>query len=447
MSLVAEIIAALDAWSEQMRAADAEQAQAAQSLAFQEQAALELGRRIASIALTHQLARLGTGYDRTSRPCACGRRQRFERYAPRTLRTLAGPVTLTRAYYRCRGCGASSFPLDERVGQSGREISAGVERVLALVAAHVSFATAERMLGEVAGVALSARQIEAVAEALGRQAEARQQRQEQAAATRALGEVAGPRRPEPRTWVVEMDGVLVGMQDGSWQEAKCGVLYELGQRARVQARRWELLERQRCVLRGEAAAFRRRLWALAVRAGVRAHDRVVVIGDGAEWIDQTVGQLFPGALRILDFYHASQRVWSVAAARWGEGAWQAKAWAEAKVALLKGGRVQEVVAAMRRLKPGRAEAEAVRGEAVRYLAARAGQMAYDRYQAEGLPIGSGAVESSCKLVVSARCKQAGMRWSEAGVDAMLQLRVWILNDRLDELCPKPQISIDWSKAA
>jgi hypothetical protein len=111
------------------------------------------------------------------------------------------------------------------------------------------------------------------------------------------------------------------------------------------------------------------------------------------------------------------------------------------------GRARDVIAAMRRLKLERAEAERVRAEAVGYLEARVAQMAYDVYRAEGLPIGSGAIESSCKLVVSARCKQAGMRWSQGGVDAILQLRVWVLNERFDELRPTPRISIDWSKAA
>ncbi|MFL6214567.1 MAG: hypothetical protein ACJ74J_11835, partial [Blastocatellia bacterium] len=74
-------------------------------------------------------------------------------------------------------------------------------------------------------------------------------------------------------------------------------------------------------------------------------------------------------------------------------------------------------------------------------------MRYGEYQAAGLPIGSGAVESTCKQMVTARCKQAGMRWSEAGADAMLALRSFVLNDRLDELCPKPAVSLDWAKAA
>jgi len=89
----------------------------------------------------------------------------------------------------------------------------------------------------------------------------------------------------------------------------------------------------------------------------------------------------------------------------------------------------------------------VRDEAVRYLGARREQMSYAAYERQGLPIGSGAVESTCKQIVTARLKQAGMRWSEAGVDAMVALRCYVLNRRFDELCPKPAISFDWQQAA
>ena len=82
-----------------------------------------------------------------------------------------------------------------------------------------------------------------------------------------------------------------------------------------------------------------------------------------------------------------------------------------------------------------------------YLSNRVEQMKYGEYTKQGLPIGSGAVESSCKQVVRARCKQAGMRWSEAGVDAILALRCFVVNERLDELCPKSAINFNWAEAA
>ncbi len=48
-----------------------------------------------------------------------------------------------------------------------------------------------------------------------------------------------------------------------------------------------------------------------------------------------------------------------------------------------------------------------------------------------MEIGSATVESAGKRVVAQRCKAPGMRWSEAGLTAILNLRTNVLNDRYD----------------
>lgn len=445
MPLIEEIINTLSTWQKQLLPLTI--ATDAASLARLEQAALDLGKRIAGLALQDQLQQLGSGYDSSSRPCPCGQRQRFLRYSRRRLRSLCGLLCLRRAYYHCSHCRTGQAPLDQQLGLSSRDITPGVERAATLLAAHLPFAEAEFVLHELTGVALSGRQIETVAEAIGQQAEARQQQEQQAMTAQGLQEINGPQRQPPRTFIVEMDGVQVGLQDGTFQEVKCGVIYELGQRVEIREQRWELLRSRRLARRGEVGQFRQRLWANVCALGVRASDRVVVLGDGAEWIDQTAQLLFPGALRILDYYHAAERVWAVARARFGEQSQEGEAWARRQAVALKGGQVKRVIGSLKRLRMKRGEQRVGRDEAVGYLRARREQMAYEAYEQEGLPIGSGAVESTCKQMVTARLKQAGMRWSEAGVDAMLALRGYVLNRRFDELCPKPEISIDWQQAA
>jgi uncharacterized protein UPF0236 len=447
MTLTEQIIAATQDWQEQLQAQLVSTDHQPLSMATIEQAALALGQRLAQLAFAEQLRKAGTGYSASSRPCPCGHKQRFQRYSAKTVRTLIGELTYQRAYYRCPHCRASACPLDQQLGQSEREISPGAERALALLSAHLPFPKVEQVLMEVTAVRLSARQIETIAESIGAAAEQRQQQEEEQADRQGLFETHGSHQPAPRTFVIEMDGVQLGLQEGSWQEVKCGVVYELSQRVEIQSGRWELLQRWRCALRGGVNEFRRRLWALCLKAGLGAQDRIVVLGDGAEWIDQTAAWLFPRALRILDYYHASERVWAVANARWGEATAAAQRWARAKLSQLKRGQVRQVLAAMRGLKLGKEEGQRVRTAAINYLRARQEQMRYGEYQEAGLPIGSGAVESTCKQMVTARCKQAGMRWSERGADAILALRSFVLNEQLDELCPKPAISLDWAKAA
>ena len=56
------------------------------------------------------------------------------------------------------------------------------------------------------------------------------------------------------------------------------------------------------------------------------------------------------------------------------------------------------------------------------FADNAARMDYPRFVAQQLPIGSGAVESLCKSLIEAREKQAGMRWTRAGAQAVATLR-------------------------
>jgi hypothetical protein len=78
-----------------------------------------------------------------------------------------------------------------------------------------------------------------------------------------------------------------------------------------------------------------------------------------------------------------------------------------------------------------AEAEGL-AEHTGYLRKRAGQRQYPTYRAQGLPIGSGPVESANKLVVEDRLKGAGMHWERGHVDPMLALRNAVCSDRWAE---------------
>jgi len=69
---------------------------------------------------------------------------------------------------------------------------------------------------------------------------------------------------------------------------------------------------------------------------------------------------------------------------------------------------------------------------------------YNQFRQAGYPLGSGTVESACKLVMQERMKQAGMRWSRNGAEAMLALRSVLLSDRWDDVWatfrPKPKLA-------
>jgi hypothetical protein len=95
---------------------------------------------------------------------------------------------------------------------------------------------------------------------------------------------------------------------------------------------------------------------------------------------------------------------------------------------LRAGKVQNVIARLKRVRPKTPELRESLQALIRYYSENAGRMRYDEYLRLGYGIGSGAVESAHKQLVHARFRQAGMRWSEAGARRLLALRLLLLND-------------------
>lgn len=94
---------------------------------------------------------------------------------------------------------------------------------------------------------------------------------------------------------------------------------------------------------------------------------------------------------------------------------------------LAAGRVANLVGDWVQL-PGRGEAAAVRDEQVTDFTNQASRMADDQYRAAGWDIGSGMIESARKAVISQREKGLGIRWSEAGAQAVTNVRLLLFND-------------------
>jgi len=185
------------------------------------------------------------------------------------------------------------------------------------------------------------------------------------------------------------------------------------------------------------------------RAGIamgqhHAH-RIAFIADGApkNWELQKTN--FPGAIPILDFFHACEHLGAFcellrdhkrAASRYQR--WQTMMWE---------GQGLQMIAELRRwVERATDRAEAVKQ--INYFRTNSSRMDYDRYRAEELPIGSGLVEGSCKFVVGKRFKGNGLRWKRQDNTKVLQARLAKLNNTLHTYsAPQPQEWIPKSAAA
>lgn len=380
---------------------------------------LAVGARIMDAGL----AARGTGKTGAHRPCGCGGQATFEGYRPKGVQTVVGWVRVRRAYYHCRGCGTGQAPLDACLGLARDSHSPGVRRLASQFGALLPFAQAAAALADAAGLQLSASTVRAVTEVVGCRREAQLTAMVQTAWRDGLPVASGP---APTRVYVAMDGVRIMSTSGEGKEAKVGVVVPEYAAARGQQR----ATASYAVSLAEASVFGPRLALEAHRRGLEAADEVVVLGDGAEWIWNLAAEHFPTATCIVDWYHASERVWELGRALHGEGEATAR-WVAAQLEHLARGEVRVMVAAWQQM-TGNPALMTVRDEQITYFTNQAPRMAYDQYRARGLDIGSGMVESACKYVVGAREKGPGMRWSLPGAQAVANVRVLHCNHQWDD---------------
>ena len=165
----------------------------------------------------------------------------------------------------------------------------------------------------------------------------------------------------------------------------------------------------------------------AIRRGFDTAARQVVIGDGAAWIWRLAAEQFPGAIEIVDIYHAKQHLCDVAKAIYGPGTDLADQWARDRRAELDAGRLCALVAALRIHVETTPEAR----KCIHYVFGNRHRMRYPQFRAKGLCISSGVVEAGCKQIGD-RLKRAGMRWTVAGANAILALRCCLLSGRFED---------------
>lgn len=378
---------------------------------------LALGARL----LEASLAARGPGKRGPRRACACGGTADFEGYRPKEVQTVVGWIRVRRAYYACPACGHGHCPLDAALGLHRDSLSPGARRLVGRFGALLPFAEAAASLAAAATVQVSASTVRTVTEAVGA-------RREQALAAEIVeawqvGLPVGP-TPAPERLYVAMDGVRILDTAGAGREVKVGVVVPVrstpdGER-RAAASYVAGLE--------SAAAFGPRLALEAHRRGLDGAGRIAVLGDGAEWIWNLAAEHCPTAVQIVDWFHASERIWALGRALWGPDTPQTTAWVEQQLGGLAQGEASRLAAEWAQL-PCRGEAAILRDEQVTYFTNQAPRMAYDRYCAAGWDIGSGLVESACKHLIGARHKGPGMRWSEAGAQTIAAVRVLLFNDQ------------------
>jgi hypothetical protein len=376
-------------------------------------------------------------------PCPCGSQAQYRELRSRRILTTLGEVELTRPWYLCSGCHNGQFPIDRKLDVENQDCSPGVRRMDATVGQQGPFDRGREQLKVLAGLEVTAKSVERTAEAIGADIAAREQREICKAVQLDLPVIVG--EPIPILYV-QMDGTGVpvvkietegrkGKTDGQpahTREVKLGCVFtQTGWDEEGHAIR----DPDSTTYTGAietAEAFGRRIYLEAWNRGWSRAQKKVVMGDGAEWIWNLADQHFPGAVQIVDLYHARQHLWDLARKLYPNDPAGQQAWMKFhQKRLLDEGKIEKLVLSLRFTKSANTEVlEKARTEAD-YFERNAKRMRYPKFRRQHLFVGSGVIEAGCKTVIGSRLKQSGMFWTVRGANSIIALRCCHLNGRFE----------------
>ena len=382
-----------------------------------------------------------------------------------SIQTRFGPIRVQRARGYCKRCRKWRFPADALLGLPAQGTqSPAMQEIAALTVSQMPAAQAEQLVERLTGIKISAATLGRQAHQQGERAQEKrthldQQMSQPEGRAQQDRDLQLPLALKPFTLIIELDAWNIrerddwgksvqkraaGEEPSRWHWVYGGTCFRLSQRVPTAGGRPEILSRGYAMTRGGVDALKAQLWAEALRQGLSQAAEVLLVADGAVWIWNLAGDRFPGARQRVDFYHVSQHLWSVAHTLHPDDVAAARAWVEPLLDKLQADASCEVITELAQLRErveGAARATVERETA--YLQTHRERLAYGTAKKQGEPLGSGAMESTCRQY-QVRFKRTGQFWTQTGDEARMSLETFRRNGRWHLLFPHARSS-DLSK--
>ena len=386
--------------------------------------------------------------------CAqCGRRCVAQGRRRRTWRSTVGELSLRRRYGWCAPCAEGRAPAQAAVGLPASPLTAGLEELTTLLATTVPHTMAVQLVQQMLGLEVSAQAVKSSVERRAAQviqladAEAQEVQDYQAKWEKAPPYLTAstPARAVDVAYL-ELDGVLVLTRAApagesappgrggpgrhytvTGREVKNAILYEDVACVQESARRGAMLAKTYLSVLGTWLPLACLIWVALLKRGWQRARLLVVLSDGAKWIRSLCHWLPVPVLLMLDLYYVKHKLWELAATLYGEGTAAARVWAQEQEERIEQGQVGLVLAALAALAETQPKARDQLASVQTYVRRNQDRMNYPQYRAQGLRVGSGAIESTNYHVTGARLKLQGMRWSVVGAAQMARLRADLFN--------------------
>lgn len=393
--------------------------------------------------LTSLIQGIGSGKGCGEVRCLCGTRMESQGLKAKSLLTILGEVRYSRTLFQCPACQATRYPGDEELDVVGTGRSPALRRLMGRAGSKTTFKEGRDDLRIYAGIKVSAKDVERVAERMGVEIEAWSKREQEAVFQQdppVCGEKTIPvlYASYDGTGIPMTQSELVGRRgkqvDGSarTREAKLGCVFtqtttdEKGFAVRDP-------DSTSFVAAIESSdEFGRRIYAEAVRRGLYDAHRVVVVGDAAEWIRTIADEHFPEAIQIVDLYHAREHVSALCKRLFGLSEKQIVQHRIRWWTYMDEDKIERIIQQAREKLPSADGDREMAQREITFLDKNKERMRYKTFRSMGLFVGSGVAEAGCKTLIGHRLKQSGMEWSLRGANAILSLRSAVQSGRFEE---------------
>lgn len=230
---------------------------------------------------------------------------------------------------------------------------------------------------------------------------------------------------------ISMDGGMVNIRGEGWREMKVGTVFDVDLRLERNPQTGELDEMAHGVnvhytaVLGSKDAFKPALWALAVQQNLPTARNRSVVADGAAWIWNVAEDVCPDGQQVVDWYHALEHLHKAALALYPneKDVHKRKRWFKTYTHHLYIGNTNTIISVLHKRDVS---------QLATYFECHKRRMTYLKFREQGLPIGSGTVESGVKQFKQRLCG-TGMRWHLDNANVMLMIRSAVLGHDFHEL--------------
>jgi len=217
---------------------------------------------------------------------------------------------------------------------------------------------------------------------------------------------------------VMVDGSYLFTREDKWKEIKLGRIFSGRKVVPTSPKRNEIVESVYVSHMGSVKGFFPKF-----ERHLAYYPKKIFLADGAAWIWNWVEDNYPGAIQILDFYHAKEKLVLFAKHQFKDDKARKK-WLNSQYEELLNDQVENVITTVSLLRSRDSSAKDAKENVLRYYKQHSERMLYKTYRDQGLLIGSGPIEAAQRNVLQQRMKLSGQKWSIKGVNAIANLRCY-----------------------